>query len=334
MNLQFAIGLRNDRVNGNELSSTLNRDSTLSRTQLGDIVESNYYIYGNADFYVGKLTINPGIRLDYFQYNYQDALSATYDPQTLTKPVVSPKLNFIYNFSNSFQAYIKSGIGFHSNDTRVVLERDNNKSILPRAYGADLGGIWKPTPRLIINGAGWYLFSEQEFVYVGDAGIVEPSGESERLGVDLGLRYQFSKQWFLDGDFTYSEAQAVGEQEGQNYIPLAPRITSIAGITYQGDLFNAGLRARYLQDRPANEDNSVVAKGYTVVDGNANYNFRNFTLGFFVENLFNVDWNEAQFDTESRIRLANGSLEGEPVSEIHFTPGTPFNWRLSLKYMF
>lgn len=334
MNLQVAVGLRNDRIDNNELSSTLNRDSTLLKRQLGDIVESNYYIYANADFYIGKLTINPGLRFDYFQYNYQDALSPTYDPQTLTKPVASPKLNFIYNFNSSLQAYIKTGIGFHSNDTRLVLEQDNNKEILPKAYGLDIGGTWKPTPRLIINGAGWYLFSEQEFVYVGDAGIVEPSGESERLGLDLGLRYQLANLWFLDGDFTFSEARAIGEQEGQNYIPLAPRITSMGGITYQGDLLKTGLRVRYLQDRPANEDNSVIAKGYTVVDANANYSFKNFTLGFFIENLFNVEWNEAQFDTESRIRLADGTLEREPVSEIHFTPGTPFNWRISLKYEF
>ena len=334
MNFQFAVGLRNDRVFGSELSSTLNRDITLRRTQLGDVIESNYYAYANFDFYLGKLTINPGIRLDYFQYNYQDALIPAYQPQTLSKPVASPKLNFIYNFNESFQAYLKSGIGFHSNDTRIVLERDDNRDILPQAYGADLGGIWKATPNLVFNAAGWYLFSEQEFVYVGDAGIVEPSGKSERKGVDIGLRYQFARRFFLDGDFTYSDARAVDEREGENFIPLAPRITTVAGLSYQDDVFSAALRSRYLQDRPANEDNSVTALGYTVFDANAAYTFRNLTLGLAIENLFDVDWNEAQFDTESRIRLADGSLEPEPVSELHYTPGVPFSWRLSLKYIF
>ena len=31
---------------------------------------------------------------------------------------------------------------------------------------------------------------DQEFVYVGDEGIIEPSGRTERKGIDLGLRYQ------------------------------------------------------------------------------------------------------------------------------------------------
>ena len=334
INFQFALGMRNDRILGNELSKTINRDSTLYSMQLGNITETNYFAYANLDWYIGDLTINPGLRLDFFQYNYENSLDPLYNPQSLSKPVVSPKLNFIYNFSNSFQAYLKSGIGFHSNDTRLVLERPNNESILPQAYGADLGGIWKPTPRLIINGAGWYLFSEQEFVYVGDAGIVEPSGKSERLGLDLGMRYQISRRLFLDGDFTFSEARAIEESEGENYIPLAPRFTAMGGLTYQGEVFSGAVRTRHLQDRPANENNTVIAKGYTVTDVNANYTIKNITLGLFIENLFNVEWNEAQFDTESRIRLADGSLESEPVSELHYTPGTPFFWRLSLKYIF
>lgn len=33
-----------------------------------------------------------------------------------------------------------------------------------------------------------------------------------------------------------------------------------------------------------------------------------------------MDWNEEQFDTESRLRG-----ESEPLSELHFTPGNPFD---------
>jgi outer membrane receptor protein involved in Fe transport len=169
---------------------------------------------------------------------------------------------------------------------------------------------------------------------VGDAGVVEPSGESKRMGFDLGIRYQIRDRIFLDGDLNYADARAIGEEEGENYIPLAPRLTSMGGISYKGDIFKAAVRARYIEDRPANEDNSVIALGYTVVDANASYTYRNLTLGLTFENLFNVDWNEAQFDTESRIRLSDGSLEPAPVSELHFTPGTPFFWKLSLTYIF
>ncbi len=39
-----------------------------------------------------------------------------------------------------------------------------------------LGLIIKPFPRLLINVAAWYLWLAQEFVYVGNAGVVEPGG--------------------------------------------------------------------------------------------------------------------------------------------------------------
>ena len=82
-------------------------------------------------------------------------------------------------------------------------------------------------------------------------------------------------------------------------------------------------------DRPANEDNSIIAEGFTVVDLNAGYQWENLGFGIQIQNLFNTEWNEAQFATESRLRG-----ETESVEEIHFTPGTPFFLRGSIQYNF
>ncbi len=81
------------------------------------------------------------------------------------------------------------GRGFHSNDTHVVLAEQNGK-ILPSAYGFDIGYNWNPVPGMLINMTYWYLYLEQELVYVGDAGLVEPSGRTRRHGVKLSCRYQ------------------------------------------------------------------------------------------------------------------------------------------------
>ena len=81
------------------------------------------------------------------------------------------------------------GIGFHSNDTRVVVA-NGGEEILPAAYGVDLGTIVKPMDKLVLNATLWTLFLDQEFVYVGDAGIVEPSGKTRRMGLEVGARYQ------------------------------------------------------------------------------------------------------------------------------------------------
>jgi len=105
-----------------------------------------------------------------------------------------------------------------------------------------------------------------------------------------------------------------------NYLPLAPVFTSIGGITYIGKKgLNAAIRYRYMSDRPANEDNSVVAKGYFVNDAFVSYERKKFGVGVSVQNLFDVKWKETQFDTESKLKN-----ETAPVSEIHFRPGSPF----------
>ena len=329
--LQIGTGLRSDRVEDVELSRTANRSTTLSRIQLGDVNETNLFSYINARMEIGKWSINPGLRLDYFDFKYQDALSLTYSNESLQKAVISPKLNFAFQYSPKLQFYLKSGIGFHSNDSRVVISPDTKvEEVLPAAFGSDLGLVWKVAPKLLINSALWYLRSQQEFVYVGDEGIVEPSGKSKRLGVDFGLRFQLAKQLFYYTDINYAYARSLDEVESNNRIPLAPDLTITGGLDGQiGNRWSGGIRYRYLKTRPANEDNSIQAKGYFITDFNLNYQMKKIRLGFVIENLFNTQWNETQFATNSRL-----AGEDEAVEEIHFTPGTPFFLKGTVSYIF
>ncbi|WP_369994432.1 TonB-dependent receptor domain-containing protein [Winogradskyella sp.] len=328
-NLTTGLGVRHDIVDDVELSRTLNRRETLEIIQLGDINQTNIDAFVNAEFEFGKFKVAPALRLDYFKFLYNDQLQTNYETQSENKTILSPKLNFYYNAKDNLQLYLKSGLGFHSNDTRVVVA-NGGEDILPRSYGTDLGFIWKPIPKLVLNSALWYLFLEQEFVYVGDAGIVEPSGKTRRYGVDLGLRYQINDWLFLDTDATYTNARSIDEPDGEDFIPLAPDFTLTGGLSVNDlDGFSGGLRFRYLDDRPANEDNSIVAEGYFVTDFNINYELKNVTLGIAVENLFDVEWNETQFATESRLQN-----EAQPVEEIHFTPGTPFFIKGMVSYRF
>lgn len=324
---KLGAGLRNDNNKGLELSHTLNRKTVLEYLSLGDVNQTNLFSYASADFTTGKWLMNAGLRLDYFKFGYEDQLAPTYSNQTQTKAIVSPKLNFLYTQDNTLQYFLKLGKGFHSNDARVVVAQKGEK-ILPETYGADLGINWKPFPRMIVNSAIWYLYLAQEFVYVGDEAVVEPSGKTERKGFDFGLRYQFTNWLFWNTDYTYTHARSIDEPKGQDYLPLAPVHTLTSGLSVK-DLkgFSGSLRTRFLGDRPANEDNSVVAKGYCITDFSVNYQIKKVSIGINIDNIFDTKWKETQFLTETR--LAN---ETEPVDEIHFTAGTPFNARLILKY--
>ncbi|WP_338814878.1 TonB-dependent receptor [Bernardetia sp. Wsw4-3y2] len=328
-NWKLGISLRNDQTNDTELSHTLNRTKTLEQIKLGDINETNLGAYIATDIYINKWTFNPSLRVDYFDFQYNDVLLPTYKTQEETKAIVSPKFNIFYNHSQKLQLYLKTGKGFHSNDTRVVVAEEGKK-ILPAAYGFDAGFIWKPTPKMLFNIAYWYLYLEQGFVYVGDAGIVEPSGKTKRQGVDLSYRYQPLSWLFWSFDANYTYARSIDEAKEMDYIPLAPDFTLVSGfnIIHRSGIYGS-LNMRYLDNRPANEDNSIVAKGYTIFDLNAGYKWRRFNFGFQIQNLFDTDWNETQFATESQLQN-----ETEPVEEITFTPGTPFFIKTSIQFNF
>ena len=330
VNYTAGLGLRFDDIKDIELSHTLNRKTTLDYIQLGDVYQRNMNAFVNAEIDLGKFSITPGLRLEYFNFQYNNRLSETYDLQTNTEVAVLPKLNFQFNQNENLQWFLKSGIGFHSNDARIVLNNEVDKA-LPKAYGVDFGNIWKPTQKIVLNTTLWYLFSEEEFVYVGDAGIVEPSGKSERYGLDLGVRFQLNDYFYFNTDATFTKARSLEAEDGEDYIPLAPDFTLVGGLSVKDfHKFSGAINYRYIDDRPANEDNSIGAEGYFVTDFNLNYSFnKHWKLGVIIENVFDTDWKETQFLTESRLQN-----EVAPVEEIHFTPGTPFNFRTTLSYSF
>jgi outer membrane cobalamin receptor len=323
----YGTGIRYDVTDNTKLAHVVKRQF-LNNIKLGDITEANGFAFIQQQAAMGKWFIDAGVRFDYLYFNYFDKLNAAQQPAQ-GKNIISPKLNIQYTVNSRLQWYVKLGKGFHSNDTRVVVANEG-KEILPAAYGADIGFIVKPTNKLLLNVAAWYLYLDQEFVYAGDDGNIEPSGKTRREGIDIIARYQLTDHFFANLNLNLTRPRAIGEAKGQDYIPLAPTASSTGGVFYKVKYgLNGGLSYRYIKSRPANEDNSIVAKGYFVTDAAINYTQPKYEIGIAVENLFNVQWNEAQFATESRLKN-----EPAPVTELNFTPGTPFFARLKFAVFF
>ncbi len=327
--LTAGLNYRHDITTDTELSHTKNRNELLQRIKWGNINEANVGIFVEENIQLSqKLSANIGLRWDVFYNQYLDKLQNNTVSHAQAS-IVSPKLHLYFTPNQQIQFYLKTGKGFHSNDTRAVIAQQG-LAILPAAYGSDLGLIWKPIPKLLLNTAFWYLWLDQEFVYVGDAGVVEPSGQSRRLGIDLSARYQLYNAWYLDLDANWAQPRAVGEATGQAYLPLAVTFSSIGGITLKKQQgWGGSLRYRYIGNRPATEDYSLTAQGYFVCDALINYQKKPFAIELSIQNIFNTKWKETQFATTSQ--LAN---ESSPVEEIHFTPGTPFNAKLSVTWHF
>ena len=108
-------------------------------------------------------------------------------------------------------------------------------------------------------------------------------------------------------------------------IPLAPRLTAFTDLTARLPWgFSANATMRFIGPRYADEERQQTARGYTIVDLGGRYRYplpggRYLDAFLSIENLFNVEWREAQFFFTSRLR-------GEPatgVPDIHYTPGNP-----------
>ncbi len=276
--------------------------------------------------------------------------------------ILSPKLNLVFSPSQSLDIFLNGGSGFHSNDARnvVISQRiselyrvgqrqglsddeinnqlrqlnfdpaQRNVETLPRALGSEIGFRTRLGGRANIAVSAWYLHIEREYVYVGDAGTTELSDPTNRLGLDFELRLGILPWLWGDLDVNVSDGKIEGAPRGEDNIPLAPNFTSTGGLTaIHPNGFEGSFRYRTIDDRPANEDGSVVAQGYTMFDVSFGYRIGKIKFLANLENLFDTEWNEAQFDTESQLKG-----ESQPVSEIHFTPGNPRNVRFGIGYHF
>ncbi|WP_035567834.1 TonB-dependent receptor [Hymenobacter sp. IS2118] len=344
---------RDDRIGARSLHSTFGLGTRLDDTDLtlrravrrtitdtitaGKVFEQNINAYLDETLTLtDRLTLNAAVRADVFVFDFRGLITnddGNREPLRgrKTRARVSPKLNLYYQLTPTVQLFARSGYGFHSNDARGVIRGTVNDNVLPRALGYEAGSTFKPLPGVVVNAALWALHLEDELVYVGDEAVVESAGRTRRYGADLSVRYQLTHALFADVDLNYNHGRLVGVAEGENFIPLAPRFTSVGGLTLKNPQgFSASLRYRHLDSRAANEDNSIRARGYFLFDGVLSYTQPRFQIGATAENLLNVDWNEAQFANPSRLRGQTTPVE----EQLHFTPGTPFFVKVNASVFF
>lgn len=338
----LGMGFRYDHIYNSQLDHTEN-GKFLEYLQFGQVQELNLHGYFDKSLSRKNWTFSFGLRGDYFRFHY---LNLAPDSDIYSTPlfqginpsaqkfILSPKLFIAYTPHKNLEYYFKAGKGFHSNDARVVIANQGFQT-LPSAYGADLGLNWKPAPGLFINTALWYLFLDQEFTFGQDltaqpGGPVSPSGRTQREGIDFSTRYQISPWLFSFFNINMARPRYLDSAKGNNYIPLAPTLTSTGGLDFKfKNGINGGINYRYLKNRSANNDYSLTARGYFITDLTANYTRRKFEIGISIENLLNRTWDESQFEYTSQLKG-----ETKPVDQVSYTPGVPFFAKVHLSFFF
>ncbi len=295
--------------------------------------QSNLSFYAQEEIHFSQsVRVQLGLRTDLFLFDVSDRIAdPMHEPVSgfVRQTVVTPKFNTAVALHPDVELFLNVGGGFHSNDARAVVAGKAERT-LPRAWGAELGMRARPAPWLNIALAAWGLDLENELVYVGDEGTTEINGPTRRIGIDMEVRAQLARWLFADADLTLSRGRFKDLLAGENFIPLAPTLTLNSGLTARHPSgLEGSVRLRHVSRRPANEENSITALGYAIVDASLAYGFGAYRVQLTGENIFDTQWNEAQFDTRSRL-----IGEPAPISDLHFTPGIPFNLKIKLEVRF
>jgi outer membrane receptor protein involved in Fe transport len=365
---QIGVETRNDEISlGLHRQVRRQRFFTVNELNVHESSVSGYIQH--QIFLTDWIRIEAGLRGDVFFVDGENRLPAqgsdpNFEPQRIAgntmASIVSPKANVIITPVASTDLYFNFGEGFHSNDARDALTAKANpaeagdvSSLLVKSIGYEMGARTRQFDRLDAAAALWLLDLDSELVFSGDAGGQEtgaggnfqPSGPTRRWGVDFETRYRFTDWLFMDYDLTWADPRF----KNGDAIPLAPTLLMNGGLTTEfSNGFSAALRVRFLDDRPAIEDRSLTARGYTLLDLIGKYRWHNVEASLALLNLTDTDWREAQFSDTTCVRGEVGSLSGcsarpgqqndpnrvDPAPDIHFTPGNPFGVRGGLTVFF
>jgi outer membrane receptor protein involved in Fe transport len=235
-----------------------------------------------------------------------------------------PKALAIVSPIPALDLFASYGVGFHSNDARGAVLSQNPATLMTRAVGYEVGARVKPIQDLELGVAGFLLDLDSELVWRGDSGGTEAAGATRRYGVELTGRYRIKNWLFADVAATLTHAAyRVDAGNGGRSVALAPTRTLTAGIGARptfGDFTPfADVRVKSIGARPATEDGSLTAEGFTIVDANLGLRWKRLELALDVENLLDAKWREVQFATDTRL-----AYEPKVVTGLHYSPGWPF----------
>ncbi len=337
----FTLGLqtRHDLIDGIGLWRTQQQDRFKNIRQ-DDVYEASVGVYADSVVHWNDwFRTQVGLRGDVFYFDTASNLAANSGDDF--DAIVSPKVSAIFGPWHETELYLNFGTGFHSNDARgvtTVIDPNTNERIptvdpLVRTMGAEVGIRTQVIPKLTSTLTFFWLESDSELVYVGDAGLNEAGPGSRRFGVEWS-NYWRPTDWFsMDAEVALTHGRFV-DAGNDEQIPASVPVMFSGGVNLgaQGDAdgFFANIRARAFGRRPLIEDNSVKGKSSFLVNAGIGYRKKNWEAAVECLNLFDRNDNDIEYFYASR-------LPGEPaagVDDIHFHPTEPRSIRLRVTYKF
>ncbi len=290
MQLKVGTELRYDHI-GNVGVNHTDNGSFVSNISNNRVDESSVALYSEAIWKpIDPLRLMAGLRGDLYDFDVgtrsdaPDNAVGHKDDQR-----ISPKLGLAYRLSHQFEMYGNWGQGFHSNDARGVLNRQQPIDGLAKGTGYE-SGLRFETHDLTLSAAYWWLNLSSELIFVGDSNSVEPRGGSRRHGYEL-VGFWRPLDWLgIDAVYTASHARYDTVQEDPDYDPISA--PTLAGHNIEGAIESAGElgvsaikgswelsgRLRYLGPYPLVPSDTKRAGAETVLNLRGAYKRGHYTL--------------------------------------------------------
>lgn len=333
----FTVGLqtRHDLMDGIGLYQTANT-VRLNTVRVDDVMESSVGVFAHGNYQVNDwFRMQPGVRADGFYFDVDS--DNPVNSGTETDGIVSPKLSLIFGPWDDTEWYVNAGMGFHSNDARgTTITEDPDTGLqtqsvdpLVRTYGFELGARTEKVRDVVSTLALFYLHSDSELLYVGDAGTSEAGPATERYGVEWSTYWRPTDWLTLDNELTLSQGRLL-KVGGDDEIPGSVPVTLNSGITLgKGEGFFGSLRSRYFSPRPLVEDGSVDSRQSWQVNGRIGYRKNDWEVALDCLNLLGRKDNDIEYYYESQL-----PGEAAPVNDVHLHPAEPRTFRVSITRRF
>ncbi len=297
------IQVRHDDIMGLGLNRTQARQ-LLTTVREDDIGETSVGLYiKNETHWLKKFRSITGLRSDFFDFNV-DSRTIAANSGNKGAALLSPKLSLIAGPWYDTDFFINMGYGYHSNDARGTTIKidpvtgDIASSVTPLVWsrGGEVGLRSQSVRGLNTTLAAWWLESNSELVFVGDGGTTEPSGKSERYGVEWTNYYQPNDWLTLDADFAFTAAHFIGVPASENHIPNSVgRVISVgATVDLPSGLFGS-LRLRHFGDVPLNETASAWGGDTSIVNLGLGYQKKAYKLEVDLFNLLGSTANDIAY---------------------------------------
>jgi outer membrane receptor protein involved in Fe transport len=334
---EFAAGFqtRHDLVNDIGLYKTERRERH-NTVRVDDIYESSYGVFGESTVkWNSWFRTVAGVRADAFYFDVNSDNAANSGDEW--SGIVSPKLSAIFGPWNETELYFNLGTGFHSNDARGV-----NNTVDPttgdplpgvdplvRTIGGEFGVRTQVIPTLTSTLSLWWLDSDSELVYVGDAGLNEAGPSSRRFGIEW-TNYWRPCDWVsVDGEIALTHGRFL-DVGADDRIPNSIPVMFSGGIALgHEEGFFGSMRARAFVGRPLEESGDIEGKNTFTLNAQVGYRTKDWEVALECLNLLDREYSDIEYYYPSQL-----STEAAPVDDIHFHPAEPRMVRVKMTYRF